>query len=534
MNYQETYSPDEILEYLRKSRADDPWESVEDVLRRHEDILRDWSDRNLGGPVPEENIFREVVSGETIEARPEMKRLLRMIESPRIKAVLVVEVQRLSRGDLEDAGRLIKLFRYTNTKVITPMKVYDISDDYDRDAFERELKRGNEYLEYTKKILNRGRIQSVMEGNFIGSIPPYGWKKVFVEDGKKKYPTLAYNEETESLRLIYSLCHDSHLRPVAIAHRLDELGIRTRKGGHWSAESIRDILTNPHNNGKVVWNWRKTVLTVEDQEVIKSRPRSGDMIIVDGKQPKLIDDDYFREVQEFLKSNTHEPHGKELRNPFAGILYCQCGHAMTMRTYKGKDGNERCAPRYACTDQAYCKTGSSTAAEIYKSVAQILEDSIRSFEFELEHFSDDKLQLKQVSILQARFDELCKKEISQWEKYSEEGMPKEIFDKLNHKVLEEKAAVEKALAEAKDSIPDRASYEKKIYMFRDALSGLFDDSLSAAEKNRLLKLCIERIVYHRDQPERLRRPAGEKKGTTLKVGGAWSEPPIQTDVTLKL
>ena len=165
-------SNEEIIEYLRKSRSDDPLLTVEEVLAKHERILDDFAIRNFGGTVPPENVYREVASSETIDGRPEMLKILKAIESPKIKAVYVVEVQRLSRGDLEDAGRLIKLLRYTNTMVITPQRPYDLQDEYDRDAFERELKRGNEYLEYVKKIQERGRLQSVMDVNFIGSIPP--------------------------------------------------------------------------------------------------------------------------------------------------------------------------------------------------------------------------------------------------------------------------------------------------------------------------------------------------------------------------
>ena len=128
------FAPDEVLDYLRKSRADDPDLSVEEVLAKHETILDEWAEKNLGAVVPAENKFREVVSGETIADRPEMQRLLRAIESPRYKAVLTVEVQRLSRGDLEDAGKLIRILRYTNTLVITPVKIYDLRDEYDRDA----------------------------------------------------------------------------------------------------------------------------------------------------------------------------------------------------------------------------------------------------------------------------------------------------------------------------------------------------------------------------------------------------------------
>ena len=142
----------EVLKYGRKSRSDDPLLSLEEVLEKHDKILREYAENHLGGPIPEENSYKEVKSSESIDERPEMLRLLKAIESPAIKAILVVEVQRLSRGDLEDAGRLIKLLRYTNTYVITPMKIYDLRDEYDRDAFERELKRGNEYLEYYKKI----------------------------------------------------------------------------------------------------------------------------------------------------------------------------------------------------------------------------------------------------------------------------------------------------------------------------------------------------------------------------------------------
>ena len=179
------FSVDEIYEYLRKSRSDDPMLTVTEVLEKHEKILYDYVERNFNGTIPEENIFREVASSETIDGRPEMLKLLKGIESPKIKAILVVDVQRLSRGDLEDAGRLIKLLRYTNTKVITPQKTYDLNDDYDRDFFERELKRGNEYLEYFKKIQMRGRLESVKEGNYIGSVPPYGYDKIFVQEERK-------------------------------------------------------------------------------------------------------------------------------------------------------------------------------------------------------------------------------------------------------------------------------------------------------------------------------------------------------------
>ena len=246
------FRPDQVLAYLRKSQSDDPLLTVEEVLAKHETILDEWAQRTLGGVVPEENKFREVVSGETIKGRPEVQKVLRLMESPRIRAILVVEPQRLTRGDLEDIGRMMKLLKHTHTLVLTPPRSYDLSDEYDWDAFERELKRGNDYLEYTKKILNRGRLLSVSQGNYIGSHPPYGYDRVFVTEGKRKYPTLAENKtQADVVRMIFHWYVDEDLGYQKICHRLDGMGIQPPRSEYWSPAALKDLLSNVHYVGKV-------------------------------------------------------------------------------------------------------------------------------------------------------------------------------------------------------------------------------------------------------------------------------------------
>lgn len=274
-DYKEMFSPNEILIYLRKSRSDDPTLSVEDVLQKHETILNEWAEKNLGAIIPEENKYREVVSGETIDDRPEVQKLLKRVESPKIKAILIVEVQRLSRGDLEDAGRLIKLLRYTNTFIITPTKTYDLQDEYDRDIFERELKRGNEFLEYQKKIMNRGRLLSVSQGNYLGSIPPYGYDKTWVIDGKKKCPTLKPNkEQADVILMAFQLYVTKNWGYQRVCNRLDSLGFKPPIGEHWSAAALKDMLANVHYIGKVRWNWRKTQINSRGQRDCENKTKS--------------------------------------------------------------------------------------------------------------------------------------------------------------------------------------------------------------------------------------------------------------------
>lgn len=234
-----------VIIYLRKSRSDDPATTVEEVLFRHENILQEYAVREWGARIPEDRIYREVVSGETIKDRPVMQHVMKILETGLVSGVLVVEPQRLSRGDLQDCGHIINSLRYTNTAVITPPKTYDLSDEYDRKFFEMELTRGNDYLEYTKKILNRGRIASVKAGNFIGNSAPYGYRKICVGTGKEKYYTLEIvPEEAEAIRLMFDLYVNKDYGFRNIAHALDMAGYKPRRSAEWSPAAISCFIPN--------------------------------------------------------------------------------------------------------------------------------------------------------------------------------------------------------------------------------------------------------------------------------------------------
>lgn len=534
-----TLTKDEIIEYLRKSRSDDALLTVEEVLAKHEAILDEWAENNIGEKIAEENKFREVVSGETIDDRPEIKKVLSMIESPKIKAILVVEVQRLSRGDLEDAGRLIKLLRYTNTLVITPQKTYDLRDEYDRDFFERELKRGNEFLEYQKKIMNRGRLLSVQQGNYLGSIPPYGYDKAVVMDGKRKCPTLAINEEEANVvRMIFDMYVNDDMGRTNICHRLDKMGIKPAKGKYWSPAFLKTMLENVHYIGQVKWNWRKSVTIVEDGEITTIRPQAkiGEYLIYEGKHQAIISTELFNAAQEKQGRNPRAKKEVKIRNPLAGLVYCKCGRAMSYRTYKDTEGKERNAPRLLCDGQTHCKTGSCLYSEMETLVCNILGQCIEDFEMRINNNNADSLKMhgNLIKSLEKKMESLEALEISQWEKYSKEGMPKNIFDTLNEKVLRDKEEVRQALCHARETMPNPVDYEEKLQRFQDALDALKDDSVDPQRKNTLLKACIDRIEYTRAKPERLKRKPGEKKGESLKRGGQWTNPEIELDVKLRV
>ena len=517
-------TPEEILGYLRKSQSDDPLLTVEEVLEKHEQMLDGWVERNLpgAGPVPEGNRIREVVSGETIDSRPGMVELLRRIESPQVKAILCVEPQRLSRGSLKEIGHIVEVLRYSNTIVITMQYVYDLRDARDRDSFERELMRGNEYLEYYKRIQQNGRVLAVQNGNYIGTKPPYGYNKISYKEGKKTCYTLEpHPEQAPIVKMIFEM-YAKGFGSHKIARTLNEMGIKTQRGGRWHAESLKKMRTNEHYIGKVVWNRRQTTKTVENGEIVTSRPLSEEYLVYPGRQPAIIEQELWDAVQEIRNKIPRVKDKAKCVNPFAGLVFCQCGRTMSMRTYKN-NGVERAPARLLCVEQAECKTPSCYVHEMEEAVAEELRGAIHDFELKIKHDTGDSAALHQRIIAQheKRLEELNKLELAQWDKYTKENMPKHIFDQLNAQVLQEKAEVQEALCVARDTLPEPVDYAKKITLFSDALKLLMDPDAPALDKNMLLKKCIDYIEYNREK-----KPGGNRR---------WGEPePMELDIHLRV
>ena len=518
-------SPEEILYYLRKSQSDDPLLTVEETLAKHEQMLDEWMERNLPGmgPVPEQNRHREVVSAETIDSRPHFLQVLRRIESPKIKAVLCVEPERLSRGSLKDIGRIVELFRYSNTLIITRQYTYDLRDDRDRELFERALMRGNDYLEYYKRILHNGRLLAVQNGNFIGQKAPYGYKKIELKEGKNKCHTLEPDpDKAPVVKMVFEM-YASGLGTTTIADRLNAMHIPAPEGGEWVTASIPPMLRNHHYIGMVRWNHRPTKKEIKDGQVVVSRPRAEDFLVYKGKQPAIISMELWEAVQEIRGKIPRNKKNAAGFNPLAGVMFCECGRVMSGRTFNNK-GVSKCAPRFLCSQQRKCGNASATMSSVLDEVIKALQEAVADFEIRIESGADDSAEIhrQMVDRLEKRLRELQELEIAQWDAKTKGGMPAHVFDRLNGQTLAELEEVQQALCTARDSMPMPINLQEKRATFQAALDTLQDPELPAKEKNKLVKACIERITYSRKRTGNNGHP---RKG---------EETPIHLDIQLRV
>ncbi len=498
--------------YLRKSRADLEAEAhgEGETLSRHKTALLELA-RRMGIAISA--TYEEIVSGETIAARPQMQRLLSEVGAGEWDGVLVMEIERLARGDTMDQGLVAQTFKYSGTKIITPLKTYDPQNEFDEEYFEFGLFMARREFTTTNRRLVRGREASAKEGKYVGSVPPYGYRKVKIPNDKG-FTLEILEEQAKVVRMIFEWYangaeingQNKRLGPRAIAVRLNELGIKSVAGkDYWTIYGVKNILLNPVYIGKIRWGYRKVKKTVTPEGVKKKSrefAQDGDYIVVDGLHEPILSEELFYKVQNLISANPPTPIKMQKRNvnPFAGLIYCaKCGRAIIFRSASGRQESA-----YLGCNTAGCKNISSK----FPLVEQRLKDILNSW---VGDYSVDKAQVENETNLNIQLTnaiEFAEKEIE-----TLQGQLDNVYSffergTYNEKIFKQRsAAIEQQITEINEKV-ERLKAEREQVAERQKVQAEFVpsvqrllevyDTLEPVDKNNWLKQIIERMVYEKN------------------------------------
>lgn len=485
-----TQEKDKYAFYLRKSRADIELEkkSPIDVLKNHEIILNELA-KSLN--ITNIDIYREIVSGETINSRPIMQNLLEQIENGKYQGVLVVEVERLARGNTMDQGIIAQTFKYTNTKIITPTKIYDPNDEFDEEYFEFGLFMSRREYKTINRRIQRGRLVNSKKGLYVGSVPPYGYNRKKLK-GEKGFKLIINKKEAEIVKTIFELYLNENMGTTKIANYLNNLKIKPRKNNKWTAASIRNILQSPSVKGYITWNKRKSEKNLQNGTIVTSRPINKNHILVKGLHKPIIDEKTWNKVNQKLSSKK-TPRVKsevQIKNPLAGLIICsKCNKKMIRRPhYNGYQDTLICPTKG-------CKTVSSSLNIVEDYLIISLQKYLKNYKYYLKinpkPENNNKLNLLTIEI------ENTKKQIEKSYDLVEEGIyTSEVFSKritvLNNKLdilTTEKSTLEKEKNESKYEKIN--SYVPKLTQILNDYPNIKDNK----DKNLLLASIIEKVIY---------------------------------------
>ena len=496
--------------YLRKSRADMEAEArgEGETLARHQKRIEELAER-MHVDLPSENFFREIVSGETIAARPVMQELLRQVEAGMWEGVFVVEVERLARGDTMDQGQVAKSFKRNGTKIITPAKIYDPENEFDEEYFEFGLFMSRREYKTIRRRLDAGRVAAVKEGKFIASVAPYGYRKVKLQNDNG-YSLEIVPEEAEIVKMIFDMYTRSEdgerVGTFTIAARLDEMKVPPRNGGKWAKDSIRDILTNPVYIGKIRWGYKKETKNYESGHTVKTRRRNAEYMLYDGLHEPIIDDVTFRLAARYLGENRKGMTSptRELQNPLSGIVYCKmCGQLMT------RLGPNSHTPYAAlkCPTRG-CKNTSSPIYVVEAELLRSLADWCTEYELQLPipHLPASlNAKYEALKAEQTRKETFEKQLLNTYDLLEQGLYTPEIFKSRQQLLNKQIEACEENIAKLQKDYDAAADVQRIrtgfLPLVKEVLHA-YPMTDSAQAKNDMLKQVLRSATYLKDKPNR--------------------------------
>lgn len=224
------------------------------------------------------------ISGEEIETRPQLLRLIDDIKNKRIDNILVYKIDRLGRQVLTNA-KIYKIL--VDNKCLLTTSAYGVIDlDKAYDTFMYNMLSSVSQFEVnnlSERVIN-GKKQRARNGLYINSNSVYGYDNYY--DRYSGDRLLKVNEfESQILKEIFN----SYLNGISMNKIAKELNIKmipSKRGGKWCQSTIYQILTNKLYIGIVIYRGKAKKEYFENK----------------GVHIPIIDEDIFYKVQELIQS----------------------------------------------------------------------------------------------------------------------------------------------------------------------------------------------------------------------------------------
>ncbi len=287
--------------------------------------------------------------------RPAFKRMIQDIKEKKINTVIVKDLSRFGRKNIETEEFLSSIFPFLKVRFIA---VTDMLDTFDNRYDNKFLLSGfknmiNEmYAKDTSRKVKASFDIKRKKGDYIGGIAPYGYKK----DLKNKNKLVIDEDVADNVRFIFEL-RKKGKSYLSIARKLNELKIitpfmyREEKGTYttrnnsrliWRSEAVKFILSSEIYIGNIVQG-----KSFKDVDGKRKPVNKENWVIVENTHEAIIDKDEFYYIQQ-LNKNTKEEHisafikkAESMKNPFVGKLVCGiCGERLMFSREKSKKSDK--------------------------------------------------------------------------------------------------------------------------------------------------------------------------------------------------
>lgn len=274
------------------------------------------------------------ISGETIEERPQFRKLLAAMQAGKVDVVLTIDYDRITRSESDEIrGRISDLFRTTNTLWASPVTgTRDFSDPSQRIVMGVE---GSMSASEKAKFLSRskrGKRERARTGNMRWAQPPFGYEW---DPATKLY--VINSVEAAAVKRAFEIATEHGL--TMTAWHLTQEGYKPRKQGRWANTSVGRMLRNR--------------LYLGEYNVFK-----GDREPIVMKVPSIVGAQQFQRVQDALTRRFPDAKIKHKREYLlAGLAKCGVCDRRIWASPDSKSANHKYSYYRCCTSNQWRQNG---------------------------------------------------------------------------------------------------------------------------------------------------------------------------------
>ena len=278
--------------------------------------LRDYAQRN--GYLVAREYVDEAESGR-IADRPQFSRMLDEASKPEapFKEILVWKFSRFTRKR-EHAVAFKSMLRRRGIRVVSITEQAD--DTPTGKLLEAIIESVDEfYSENLAQEVVRGMREAATRGFWMTTYAPYGYKRVYVQDGIKKRPKLELNPPADAVvkRVFDMVLQGKSI--LDVTKTLNAEGIPTTNGKKWLKTTIHTMLDHEAYTGTLVWG---------------AKAKDGaPPVRVENAHPAIVSKRDFQQARKLLASRAPKKmNPRRASSPYllSGLVKCEtCGKAMT-------------------------------------------------------------------------------------------------------------------------------------------------------------------------------------------------------------
>lgn len=195
-------------------------------------------------------VFFEIgISGRKADKRPEFQKMIGLAKSSDhpVDVILVWKFSRFARNQEESIVYKSLLRKQSNVDVVSVSE--PLIDGPFGSLIERIIEWMDEYysIRLSGEVLRGMKEKATKKGYQMS--PPFGYRAVGNGD--------PYKIDQDEMKIVDFICDefDYHNSDVTkITRKLNDMGVRTRRGNPFESRSVERILKNPFYYGLVVWN----------------------------------------------------------------------------------------------------------------------------------------------------------------------------------------------------------------------------------------------------------------------------------------